>query len=95
MNDIIKNHRVVVFSTHMCSYCVRAKRLLQKNNIPFHEENITRSSDARKWLVETTKRWTVPQIFVDGKPIGGYQELELWVRNGKLDGLREEPAKLL
>ncbi|MCB1045143.1 MAG: glutaredoxin [Acidobacteria bacterium] len=75
----------MVFSTRHCGYCVRAKRLLERKNIPFIEIDLNRSSETRQWLVNKTGMWTVPQIFVDGEVIGGYRELEAMAQQGRFD----------
>ncbi len=89
MSEFVDLETVVLFSTRMCSYCVRAKRLLEKNHIPFKEHDISTRSDIRSWLIQQTGRYTVPQIFVKGQPIGGYVELEAMVRRGDLAELVE------
>jgi len=78
--------RVQVYSTVACGYCVRAKALLSRLSIPFREIDVTDDADARQWLVSTTGQRTVPQIFIDGRSIGGYTELAALEREG---GLRE------
>lgn len=83
---------VKVYTTDICAYCTRAKMLLKKRNIPFEEINVSNDSDKRAWLVQTTGRRTVPQIFIDGDPIGGSDELHEMDRSGEL-AKRILPAK--
>ncbi len=78
---------VKVYTTNSCAYCVRAKALLHKRNVPFEEVDVTGDPVTRAWLVKETKMRTVPQIFVDGKPIGGSDELHALDRSGELDKL--------
>lgn len=75
---------VVMYSTRVCPYCVRAKALLQRRGIPFEEIDVTADADKRAWLVKTTGRRTVPQIFIHGEPIGGSDELHVLDRSGEL-----------
>jgi len=75
---------VKVYTTNRCSYCVRAKALLTQRNIPFEEIDVTGDDEKRAWLVETTGRRTVPQIFLDGESIGGSDELHAMDRSGEL-----------
>jgi glutaredoxin 3 len=75
---------IKVYTTNMCGYCVVAKRLLQKRGIPFQEINVSGDAAQRAWLVKTTGRRTVPQIFIEGDPIGGYDELHAMDRSGEL-----------
>lgn len=67
--------RVEVYSTRTCPYCVRAKRLLEARGIPFEEIDVSDDDELRMDLIRRTGRRTVPQIFIDGKSIGGYEEL--------------------
>ena len=75
---------VRVFSTQICPYCIRAKLLLRDRGIPFEEIDVTGDHDKRQWLVETTGRRTVPQIFIGDEPIGGFDDLRELDRTGEL-----------
>lgn len=75
---------VQLYTTQICPYCVRAKHLLEERGIPFREIDVTRDPDKRAWLVETTGRRTVPQIFIGDEPIGGFDELHALDRSGEL-----------
>jgi glutaredoxin 3 len=67
--------RVEMYTTGTCPFCVRAKRLLEERGIPFDEINVGDDDELRADLILRTGRRTVPQIFIDGKSIGGYEEL--------------------
>lgn len=75
---------VVMYSTKVCPYCVRAKSLLQRRNIPFEEVDVTNDHEKRNWLVQATGRRTVPQIFINDEPIGGSDELHALDSSGEL-----------
>lgn len=75
---------VVVYTTDMCPYCVRAKRLLDKRDIAYEEINLARDADARSDLVAKTGRTTFPQILINGEVLGGYEETAAADRTGKL-----------
>jgi glutaredoxin 3 len=78
--------RIQIYTTRWCGYCVRAKTLLEARGLPYEE--ISLDDDAfRQTVFEATGGWTVPQILVDGRPIGGYDELRLLDRDGRLDAL--------
>ena len=77
-------NNVRVYSTLVCPYCIRAKLLLRDRGIAFEEIDVTRDPEARRWLVETTGRRTVPQIFIGDEPIGGFDELRELDRSGEL-----------
>jgi glutaredoxin 3 len=76
---------VKVYVTSYCPYCVRAKGLLNRKKVPFTEIDVTNDEAKRAWLVDTTGRRTVPQIFIDGNPVGGSDDLHALDRSGELD----------
>jgi glutaredoxin 3 len=88
--------RIRMYSTTWCGYCVRAKALLERRGLAYEEIVMDDDPAFRQKLLELTGRWTVPQIFIDDVPIGGYTELWCLERDGKLDALdgeaRESPA---
>ena len=67
--------RVQMYTTPACPFCVRAKRLLQARGIAYDEIDIADDPDTRAEVIERSGRLTVPQIFIDGDPIGGFEEL--------------------
>lgn len=76
---------VVIYTTTICPYCVRAKMLLQRKGVPYQEVNVTGDDAARVALVERTRQRTVPQIFINGEHIGGCDDLYALERAGQLD----------
>jgi glutaredoxin 3 len=78
---------ITVFSTRWCGYCVRAKALLDARGLPFEEVLLDDDPHFRTTLHELTGGRTVPQIVIDGEPIGGYTELWRLDRSGALDSL--------
>jgi glutaredoxin 3 len=80
--------RIRVYSTRWCGYCVRAKSLLESRGIEYEEISLDDDPAFRQKLFDLTGAWTVPQILIDGRPIGGYTELWRLDRDGRLgDGL--------
>jgi glutaredoxin 3 len=75
---------VKIYTTSVCGYCVAAKRLLAARQIPYEEIDVTRDDAKRAWLVETTGLRTVPQIFIGGESIGGYDDLAALDQSGEL-----------
>lgn len=75
---------VILYSADWCPFCTRAKALLTSREIPFEEVNVDRVPGFREKLVEMSGRRTVPQIFVDGASVGGYDDLAALDRNGEL-----------
>jgi glutaredoxin 3 len=78
---------ITVYTTRWCGYCVRAKALLDARGLPYEEINLDDDPHFRQKLLERTGGWTVPQILVDGRPIGGFAELWALDRAGGLDKL--------
>ena len=74
-----------MYTTRWCGYCVRAKALLRDRGFEFEEISLDGDPAFRQKLYELTGGWTVPQIVVDGKPIGGYTELHRLEREGRLE----------
>jgi glutaredoxin 3 len=79
--------RIQMYSTTWCGYCIRAKALLERRGLAYEEILMDDDPAFRQKLVEMTGRWTVPQIFIDDEPIGGYTELWSLDRDGRLDEL--------
>ncbi len=85
--------KVQVYTKQQCAYCVRAKVLLQKKGVAFEEIDVEHDDAKRAWLVEASGQRTVPQVFVDGRPLGGFSDLDALDRQGELDPiLRGEAA---
>jgi glutaredoxin 3 len=64
-----------------------AKRLMREKGVSFDEIDVATDTDKRRWLVETTGQRTVPQVFIDGKPYGGYTDIAALDKKGELDPL--------
>ena len=77
--------RIQVYTTPWCGYCVRAKILLEERGLDYEEIPLDADARFRERLHELTGGWTVPQIVIDGKPIGGYTELWRLDRDGRLE----------
>jgi glutaredoxin 3 len=74
-----------MYTTRWCGYCVRAKTLLDGLGLEYEEIHLDDDPHFRRTLNELTGGWTVPQILIDGKPIGGYTELWQLARRGALE----------
>jgi glutaredoxin 3 len=77
--------RIQMYTTHWCGYCVRAKALLDGKGLDYEEIMLDDDPEFRRKLQELTGGWTVPQILIDGTPIGGYTELWRLDKSGQLD----------
>ena len=74
-----------VYTTPYCAYCMRAKKLLDRKGLAYQEIDVSEDDAKRDWLVETTGRRTVPQIFIGDEAIGGSDELHGLEGRGELD----------
>lgn len=80
--------KVEVYTTDYCPYCVKAKTLLQIKGVEYEEIDVTGDDDARAALTKKAEgRKTVPQIFINDKPIGGFDDLNALKESGELDTL--------
>jgi glutaredoxin 3 len=84
--------RVRMYTTTVCPYCIQAKALLKKKGVAFEEINVGGDPETREWLVKTTGRRTVPQIFINDEPIGGYDDMRALDLRGELDKKLEQTA---
>ena len=84
--------KVEVYTTEYCPYCVRAKALLRSKGVEFTEIDVTDDDELREKMVELAGgRRTVPEIFINDRIVGGYDELRALESKGALDGLLAEP----
>lgn len=80
--------KIEIYTTGFCPYCVRAKRLLDAENLAYEEIDVSLSRELRQKMTKRAEgRTSVPQIFIDDMPIGGSDELAQLHRLGKLDML--------
>ena len=63
----------------------RAKQLFNRKKVPFIEVNVEERPELREWLVSASGQRTVPQVFVNGRSVGGFSELDGLDRAGELD----------
>jgi glutaredoxin 3 len=76
---------IVMYTTGMCPYCVRAKMLLQNKGVHWEERRIDHDRVLMREMLERSQRRTVPQIFIDEYHVGGYDDLAEMDAFGKLD----------
>lgn len=79
---------VEIYTTTVCPYCVKAKRLLDAKDVDYIEHNLTGKDTEREELVKKSGGMrTVPQIFINGRHIGGCDNLYELEEKGELDKL--------
>jgi glutaredoxin 3 len=79
--------RIVIYTKDNCAYCDRAKELLTARHATFEEVRIDLDDQKRDEMIRLSNRRTVPQIFINDQPIGGFDDLAALAKSGKLDGL--------
>jgi glutaredoxin 3 len=85
--------RVEIYSARYCPYCAAAKALLRRRGVAFTEIDIGGNWEKRdEMIARANGRSTVPQIFIDDRHVGGYDDLEALDRAGGLEGSRRDPA---
>ncbi len=77
--------RVLTYSMEWCPYCAKAKVLLDAKGIEYDEIDVTHDEDAAREMIERTGQRGVPQFFIDGQWIGGYDDLAYLNATGELD----------
>jgi glutaredoxin 3 len=85
--------KIEVYTTAYCPYCRQAKSLLKQKGVAFEEIDVSGDAAMREKMIELSGgRRTVPEIFINGKIVGGYDELRTLEDEGKLDSLLNEPG---
>lgn len=85
--------RILVYSTPFCGYCAAAKRLLAAKGVEYTEIDVMMDPERRReMLAKSGGLRTVPQIFIDGRHIGGFDELNALDKAGDLDPLLAAPS---
>ena len=79
--------KVIIYSTRICPYCVRAKNFFEKKNIDYTEIMIDQDPSLISEMVEKSGRQSVPQIFIDDYHVGGFDDLIEHDMDGKLEDL--------
>lgn len=90
-------HIVEMYTKTFCWYCRAARRLLDEKGVEYHEVNLDQEPGRREEMIERSSGKTVPQIFIRGQAIGGYDEMKALEEEGQLDELLglDSPAAAL
>jgi glutaredoxin 3 len=83
---------VTMYSTRFCPYCIRARALLENKGVAYTDIGVDGQPALRREMTERSGRHTVPQIWIDGRHVGGYDDLALLERRGELDQLLEQAS---
>ena len=82
--------KVVIYSTRICPFCVRAKNFFSKKDIPFEDIMVDQDPEQLKTMMEKSQRQSVPQIFIGDYHVGGFDDLIEPDMDGKLEKLLED-----
>lgn len=78
---------VLIYTSALCGYCMRAKQLLQRKGVVFDEISVDGKPDVRAEMVRKAGKTSVPQIWIGSAHVGGCDDLHALERAGKLDAL--------
>lgn len=78
---------VIMYTQALCGYCSAARKLLKSKGVDFEDIDVTLNAKRRREMKERSGRTTVPQIFIGGQHIGGYDDIAELERQGRLDEL--------
>lgn len=81
---------VTIYTKNICPYCTKAKTLLQSKEQPFTEISLDKHPELIEEMVKKSQRTTVPQIFINGQSIGGFDDMNALNQQGKLDKLLQK-----
>lgn len=79
--------RIEIYTTPTCGFCMMAKGLLDTYKVEYEETTVVEPHKRQEMMQRAHGRYTVPQVFIDGQHIGGYDELSGLERRGKLKPL--------
>jgi len=78
---------VKIYGSKFCSYCTAARMLLKRKGVDYADILVSGDPERREEMERLSGRQTVPQIFIGGQSIGGFDELYELEQDGELDGL--------
>lgn len=79
--------KVEVYSTALCPYCSRARHLLEKKGVQFIEYRVDKEPALREEMEQRSHQTSVPQIFIDNRHVGGFDDMAELDIDGELDAL--------
>ena len=86
-SSVVSTVKVEIYSTDLCPFCSRAKMLLDKKGVRYTEYRIDHQIELRDEMIERSDRTSVPQIFINEKHVGGFDDLAELDVDDELDTL--------
>ncbi len=84
--------KVVLYTTGLCTYCYRAKKLLDRKGVAYEEMDVMFTAGKKEEMIQRPGRRTVPQIFIGSTHVGGFDDMEALDEAGRLDSLLQGAA---
>ena len=81
---------IIIYTTNWCAYCVATKKIFKEMKLKYKEVNIENENISREKMCELTGGYSIPQIIINNKCIGGYQDLIRLHQNNQLKELLNE-----
>jgi glutaredoxin 3 len=80
--------KVEIYTQPFCGYCTRAKKLLDDKGVAYEEMDVMMEPARKREMMDRANgAYTTPQVFIDGKPVGGSDDIAALNRKGELDKL--------
>lgn len=84
--------KIVIYGTEFCSYCAAARMLLKKKGLDYEDILVSQDNELRRKMERLSGGRTVPQIFINDEPIGGFDDLYALDQDGRLDEMLASAA---
>ena len=81
---------IIIYTADYCPYCKAAKEFLKAKGVAYQEIDITHDQEKRRDIASRSGQKTVPQIFINGKSIGGYSDLKALDEKGELNKILQK-----
>ncbi len=83
--------KILIYSSNICPYCIAAKKLFKSLDLSFQEKLIDNSPEIKKEMINISHgKKTVPQVFIGNIHLGGYDDLEIAFKSGRLLEILDE-----
>lgn len=82
---------IEIYTRSDCNWCFAAKRLLMVHGLSFHERIVDRDDEALAEFQALAEARTVPLVIIDGRPIGGFEDLDALAKSGGLPESSKKP----
>ena len=83
---------VKMYTTRLCPYCMRARMLLESKGVAFTDIAVDADPELRREMMQLSGRHTVPQIWIGDQHVGGFDDMAVLDRQGKLDELLNQAS---